>query len=63
MLIVQIEDLNEDHVKISDPYLVLSDQGQYLTGAVGHQNGRDRVFPIILARQEQQWYKNEILVV
>ena len=35
------------------------------TGAGGHQNGggRGRVFPIILAWQEPQRYKNEILVI
>ena len=33
------------------------------TGPGGHQNDRGWVFPIILARQEPQRYKNEILVV
>ena len=29
----------------------------------GSQNSRGRIFPIILARQEPQRYKNEILVL
>ena len=32
-------------------------------GAGVHQNGWDRVFPIILARQVPWRYKNEILVI
>ena len=51
------------HICINHPGCAHSPTGPVFVRAWGNQNGRGQVFPVILARQEPQRYKNEILVV